>query len=381
MTKKVFSILALLLLAAGSVWAGHQPFGHIDGYAGGHGSFHIWGWAWDEDEPNQPIRVHVYVFKSSTGDLSPNPSNSNVQTAFNFTADTYRYDLYNAGIGNGNHSFDHYFELPAGTWYMGVWGIDLTSDGNKQIGDFKTITVSAPFAVTYNANGGSGAPAEQEKRTGIDLTLSNTVPTRDGYTFAGWNTQANGLGTSYAAGATYSANVDVTLYAQWTVNSYTITFNTNGGSAIAPITQNYGTTVSAPADPTRAGYTFAGWDTEIPSTMPAGDMTITATWTENAASVWQLTQNAEGNWVLDAMPDIDGQIEVTFFTQYKLDSIPLTWTVTVNGVDRTSEVTPYGEGAETGWLMIHAGSDVKVIPPAETKPMVRRVRVNESDQD
>ena len=78
------------------------------------------------------------------------------------------------------------------------------------------------YSVTYNANGGSGAPSAQEKCTDIDLTLSSSVPTRDGYTFAGWNTAADGSGTSYAAGATYSANADVTLYAHWTpVNDVT----------------------------------------------------------------------------------------------------------------------------------------------------------------
>ena len=67
---------------------------------------------------------------------------------------------------------------------------------------------------------------------------------------------------------------DTVIKAKWTVNKYTITFDVDGGSYVAPITQNYGTEIVAPADPTKTGYTFAGWDTEIPSTMPAGDMTI-----------------------------------------------------------------------------------------------------------
>ena len=76
---------------------------------------------------------------------------------------------------------------------------------------------------------------------------------------------------------------DVTLYAKWTANRYTITFDTDGGSEMEAITQDYGTAITAPEDPTRTGYTFAGWDAEIPETMPAVDMTIKALWTANSS--------------------------------------------------------------------------------------------------
>ena len=76
---------------------------------------------------------------------------------------------------------------------------------------------------------------------------------------------------------------DMTIRAKWTVNQYTITFDTNGGSAIAPIRQDYGTKVEKPANPTKANYTFAGWSPEIPDTMPEGDMTVKAQWKLNSA--------------------------------------------------------------------------------------------------
>lgn len=75
---------------------------------------------------------------------------------------------------------------------------------------------AAVYTISYNANGGSGAPSSQTKDGGIDLTLSSTVPIRSGYAFAGWNTKADGSGTTYASGATFTGNANTTLYAQWT---------------------------------------------------------------------------------------------------------------------------------------------------------------------
>ena len=98
---------------------------------------------------------------------------------------------------------------------------------------------------------------------------------------------------------------------------------------------------------------------------------------ENTASVTQLTKNAQGNWVLDAMPGYNGVLEVTFFERFKLDSIPMTWTITVNGADSTSAVTPYEEGATTGWLMVQEGADVRLTPPTVVKPTVKNVTLTE----
>ena len=78
---------------------------------------------------------------------------------------------------------------------------------------------------------------------------------------------------------------NMTVTAQWTVNQYTITFDTAGGSAIAPITQDYGTAITAPADPTRNGYTFVGWSPALPAAMPAENMTVTAQWRVNRYTI------------------------------------------------------------------------------------------------
>ena len=138
----------------------------------------------------------------------------------------------------------------------------------------ESITVTAQwrinqYTITFDSNGGSTvAPITQDYGTTITAPAD---PTREGYTFAGWSEEIP---------ATMPAT-DKTITASWTINSYTITFDSNGGSAVAPITQDYGTTITAPADPTREGYTFAGWSEEIPATMPATDKTLTANWTKN----------------------------------------------------------------------------------------------------
>ena len=221
MKTKIISILALLLTVTQGAWAAYQPSGNFEYAAGHEGSISVSGWAWDQDNPNTPISVHVYVFKDKNGDLTPSPSNPNVEASISITADNYRSDIISVTGDNGNHGFAKTFEVATpGTYYVCAWGIDGT-DGNIELGSGMDITILAPFTVSYNANGGSGAPSAQEKCYDITLTLSSTQPTRDGYTFAGWNTAADGNGTPYAAGATYSANADVTLYAQWTCNTTT----------------------------------------------------------------------------------------------------------------------------------------------------------------
>ena len=123
------------------------------------------------------------------------------------------------------------------------------------------------YTITFDSNGGTAIDAiKQDYGTEVEAPAT---PTRTGYTFAGWLPEVP---------ATIPAE-NTTCVAQWTINQYTITFNTAGGSVIAPITQDYATDVVAPANPTRKGYTFAGWDKEIPTTIPAEDVTITATWT------------------------------------------------------------------------------------------------------
>ena len=122
------------------------------------------------------------------------------------------------------------------------------------------------YTITFDTAGGSEiAPITQDYGTVI---TAPEAPTREGYTFIGWDKE---IPTTMPA-------ENMTVTAQWEINQYTITFDTNGGSEIAPITQDYGTAITAPDDPTREGYTFIGWDTEIPTTMPAENITLKAKW-------------------------------------------------------------------------------------------------------
>ena len=122
------------------------------------------------------------------------------------------------------------------------------------------------YTITFDTAGGSEiAPITQDYGTQIAAPAN---PTRKGYTFKGWDKEIP---------ETMPAE-NITVKAQWKINRYTITFDTNGGSEIAPITQDYGTAITAPADPTREGYTFKGWDREIPATMPAENITLKAKW-------------------------------------------------------------------------------------------------------
>ena len=126
--------------------------------------------------------------------------------------------------------------------------------------------------VTYKD--GDSEYAKQVLPSGTLATRPDAPAATPGYTFGGWN-KADGTAWDYASD---KVTDNITLYAKWAANTYTITFDTVGGSEIAPITQDYGTAITVPADPTREGYTFMGWDQEIPTTMPAENITLKARW-------------------------------------------------------------------------------------------------------
>ena len=147
------------------------------------------------------------------------------------------------------------------------------------------VRIANAWDVTYKpGENGTGNAVTDIKFYNDALTLRGALFTRTGYTQTGWAT-VDGGEKVYGLDAVYTKNEALTLYPVWNTNQYTITFDTNSGSEIAPITQDYGTTITAPAAPTREGYTFIGWDRDIPTTMPAENVTITAKWKVNSYTI------------------------------------------------------------------------------------------------
>ena len=170
------------------------------------------------------------------------------------------------------------------TWSFFMW---LGSDGKLYApgaivpAEVTKLTVqwTAPtYAVTLNTNGGTIADGKDV--TGYTYGVGATLPTdvtRTGYTFKGWYDNEGLTGSPVTAiGGTETGNKE--YWAKWEINQYTITVKPENGKADITITQDYGTAITAPADPTREGYTFIGWDTEIPTTMPAENITLKAKW-------------------------------------------------------------------------------------------------------
>ena len=151
--------------------------------------------------------------------------------------------------------------------------------------------VPKTYTVSYDANGGSNAPGTQTKTENVALTLASTIPSREGYTFRGWATTPTATTATYQAGGSYTANESVTLYAVWKINTYTVSFNANGGTnAPNPQKKTHGQNlILTVAIPTRANHVFLGWaaDSSATSIAYAPGATYTAEEDVTLYAVWQ----------------------------------------------------------------------------------------------
>lgn len=197
--------------------------------------------------------------------------------------------------------------------------------------------VTVTYTVTYDANNGTGAPAAQKKEAGKALTLSTQKPTRSGYTFLGWATTNNATVAEYAAGATYSKDASVTLYAVWSkvTVTYTVTYDANGGSG-APTaqTKEAGKALTLSTQkPTRSGFTFLGWATTNNAT--AVEYAAGATYSEDKS--------------------------ITLYAVWKRQSSSVSFTIsdstlelTVGGEAKTVTITPNPAGTACNWSIVGA---------------------------
>ena len=224
----------------------------------------------------------------------------------------------------------------------------LYAPGDSVPADVTTLTVqwTAPtYAVTLNTNGGTinnGNVTEYTYGVGATLPTADDM-TYTGYTFKGWYDNENLTGSPVTAiGGTETGNKE--YWAKWEINQYTITFDTNGGSEIAPITQDYGTAITAPANPTRKGYTFKGWDKEIPKTMPAENMTVKAQWEIN-------------------------RYTITFDTAGGSEIAPITQ-------DYGTKITAPADPTREGYTFIGWGRDIPVTMPAENITVTAQWEIN-----
>ncbi|HJI31054.1 MAG TPA: InlB B-repeat-containing protein [Lachnospiraceae bacterium] len=219
---------------------------------------------------------------------------------------------------------------PAGD--TGSYFMWLDSNGNSYApgasvpADVTELTVqwTAPtYTVTLNAGDGTINSGNVISYTyGVGATLPTDV-TRTGYTFKGWYDNEN-LTSSPVTAISNTETGNKEYWAKWEINQYTITVKPENGKADITITQDYGTPITAPADPTREGYTFIGWGREIPTTMPAEDMTVTAQWKDSEKPTGEI-KISENSWKVFLN-------NITFGLFFKD-----TQTVTITAVDNSGE--------------------------------------------
>ena len=199
----------------------------------------------------------------------------------------YRYNLY----AKGQHKWDSgVVTTPAKPGIEGVKTYTCTACKQTRTEVIPALPIT--YTVSYDANGGSGAPASQTKTKDVALTLSSTKPTRTGYKFLGWAASKTATSAQYQPGGSYTANAAVTLYAVWKENDYTVSYDANGGTgAPAAQTKKHGTALTlSSTKPTRTGYMFLGWAASKTATsaqyQPGGSYTANAPVTLYA--VWKV---------------------------------------------------------------------------------------------
>ena len=220
-----------------------------------------------------------------------------------------------------------------------------TCDDIKSLSSIEIIEKKL-YTVTYNANGGSGAPSSQTKVEDETLTLTSSKPTRSGYTFQGWATSSSSSTVAYGAGAAFTTNANTTLYAVWKANNYTVSYDANGGSG-APSAQtktlNVDLTLSSTV-PTLSGSRFNGWNTKADGT--------------------GTTYTSGGTYTINA--------DVTLYAIWKTINIGdyIAYSPTVENYKISTSLTGTGDVSFTpasytgGWRVFATGTNLEIISAA-----------------
>ena len=278
-----------------------------------------------EGMPSAPVTFTLRSFNLSaissneamgTAELSPEGVVENGTSVIATATPVAGYEFVNWTVGDQVKSTDNPFTFEA-------------TEDLALVANFKARKYNVSFDV-------DGTVTTNSMDFGSVITAP-AAPTKRGYTFAGWS-------PAFVEGATVPVD-GITYTATWTINQYTITFDTDGGSEVAAITQDYASDVTAPADPTKTGYTFKGWDKEIPTTMPAENVTIKAQWQINQYTITF---------------DTDGGSEVASITQ-----------------DYASDVTAPADPTKTGYTFKGWDKEIPATIPAEDVTIKAQWQINQ----
>jgi len=238
--------------------------------------------------------ITVSAVSSTIGPVSATSSNITVSKTYYTTTLATGYNT--TGTIKGSSSWSEIKDNLNESRSPLVWGINSQAYPVPGEEDATPVT---KYTITFNDWNGTQIQQAQVKEGAVITAPAD--PTRTGYNFTGWN-------PAFTVGTT--ATKDETYTAQYSVIQYTITFDTKGGTAIAAITQDYGTAITAPADPTKDGYNFNGWDKEIPATMPAESITITAQWTAAGHYVNGFCQQGHTDCYEEPLTDASGVYQI-----------------------------------------------------------------------
>ena len=333
-------------------------------------AFTVEVWFWSKYSVSDSNNSLLFDNLSTTGSATTNKGSVAVETT---VASGEGWSTSNqVKIGSFNYSYTRGTAAVTRYIYAQLGGIDRVG-ATMYASTTLSVPALASYTVSYDANGGSGAPSSQTKWYGKTLTLSSTKPTRTGYTFQGWGTSASATTPAYSAGVPYGANAAITLYAVWKANTYTVKFDANGGTgAPANQTKTYGVALKlSSTKPTRTNYNFLGWGTSASATTVS--YAAGANYTANAGAtlyaVWGLAyikpritnlSAVRGTYVGGTFTEDTGGTYMRLVFSYECDinndTVYTVYITNVNGeqVYTTQRYLSAYSGTETAYLNISA---------------------------